>query len=58
MRFGWVESRGGIGGAASVQYRRLPRCIDQRQFIGEPFTFPLDDGAIFFHFFTAVRNLD
>jgi len=58
QRFGWVDRRGEVGGVASVQYRRLPRCIDQRQLIGEPFTFPLDDGAIVFHFFTTVCNLD
>ena len=57
VRFGWVESRGGIGRGTSVQYRRLPRCKNQRQFIGESFPFPLNDRAIIFYFFAAVCNL-
>jgi hypothetical protein len=52
-----VESRGGIGRGTSVQYRRLPRCKNQRQFIGESFPFPLNDRAIIFYFFAAVCNL-
>ena len=45
-------------GDVSSQDRRLARRVHKGQFVGEPFTLPLNDGSIFLSFLRTINDLD